>query len=86
MAWQPVFSPDGAHVAAKVEKNGRFTILLNGRPIDMTFADAWQPVFSPDSRKLLVRAVLPQGQGGHYCRIVLNVDSPALSERRPGHA
>ncbi|MGM0787388.1 MAG: electron transfer complex subunit TmcD, partial [Thermodesulfobacteriota bacterium] len=73
MAWKPVFSPDGSHVAAKVEKNGSYAILVDGRPLDMVFAEAWQPVFSPDGGRLLVKGVLPENKGGQYCRYVLEV-------------
>lgn len=74
MAWQPVFSPDGAHVAALVEKNGRYTVMVDQRSMDMEFSRAWQPVFSPDARRLMVRGILPEAEGGHYGRFVLEVD------------
>ncbi|MFP3980952.1 MAG: electron transfer complex subunit TmcD [Desulfobacterales bacterium] len=76
MAWQPVFSPDGSHVAAKVERGGNYTIFIDGHPIDQVFSAAWQPVFSPDGTRLLVKGVLPENQGGQYCRQVLEVDRP----------
>jgi hypothetical protein len=69
MAWKPVFSPDSTKVAAKVEKKGRFTIVLDGKPYGQDFEQCWEPVFSPCSTKVLIRAV----DGGKFVRIVADV-------------
>ena len=71
MAWSPVFSPDSKHVAAKVEKNGRYTLLVDGKPLKEAYNQLWNPVFSPDSEKILLRAI--EGEPGQekYFRQVL---------------
>ncbi|MDP2799952.1 MAG: WD40 repeat domain-containing protein, partial [Deltaproteobacteria bacterium] len=66
MVWPPVFSPDGHRVAAKVEKGGKYTIALDGKPWRECEA-IWGPVFSPDGKKVLVRSI---EDGKYYRRIV----------------
>ncbi|MHC1702039.1 MAG: electron transfer complex subunit TmcD [Humidesulfovibrio sp.] len=57
MAWQPVISPVGGHVAVKVEKAGRQTLVIDGRVYPREFTKVWEPTFSPDGTKLLIRAL-----------------------------
>lgn len=69
MAWKPVFSPDGANVAALVQSGDNFTYLVNNTPVGETFSKAWEPAFSPDSGKVLLRGV----QNNALVRMVLPV-------------
>ncbi len=68
MAYAPVFSPDSAHIAAKVERPGKkFTILMDNKPYKRDFDLVFDPVFSPGSDKLLIKAI----DGGKLLRIVV---------------
>jgi hypothetical protein len=69
MAWKPVFSPDSSRAAAKMEKNRRYAIVLDGQPLKEDFEMVWDPVFSPDGKKILVRGI----KGGKYSRQVLTL-------------
>jgi len=69
MAWAPVVSPVGSHVAAKVEKAGRQTVVVNGKPYARDFDQVWDPTFSPDGSKLLIRGL----DKGSFVRIVAAV-------------
>jgi hypothetical protein len=71
MAWKPVFSPDGSHVAAKVEKHGRYSYTVNGRNWASSSDAAWDPVFSPDGTHLMLRTV----EGGDYIRRIAPVST-----------
>lgn len=71
MAWKPVFSPDSRHVAAKLEKDGRHVILLDGKPFKEDFSAAWDPQFSPDSDKLMIRAVAGNASDSAYIRHIV---------------
>ncbi|MFW6315420.1 MAG: electron transfer complex subunit TmcD, partial [Desulfohalobiaceae bacterium] len=53
-AFQPVFSPDGQHLALRVESQGKYTLLLDNKPFPRQFSMLWDPVFSPDGRKILI--------------------------------
>jgi Tol biopolymer transport system component len=53
-------------VAARVERNGKYVVLLDGAPAAEAFDTAFDPVFSPDGRKLLLRGV----RNGKAVRIV----------------
>ena len=70
MAFKPVFSPDGKQLAAKVEKNGKYTIALNDRLWERQCEAAWDPVFSPGGDRILLRTV----EDGAYYRRVLPVE------------
>lgn len=56
-------------MAAKVERRGRQTVLVNGKPYKRDFEQVWEPIFSPDAAKVLIRA----RDGGKYLRIVADV-------------
>jgi len=57
MIWEPVFSPDGKHVAAKAEIRGERLLVLDGKIVSRGYEDLWPPVFSPDGSKLMLRTV-----------------------------
>jgi len=57
MVWPAIFSPDGNHVAAKVERNGTYTFVLDGRELGESFDKAWNPVFSPEGDKVMLRYI-----------------------------
>ncbi|MDQ7834639.1 MAG: WD40 repeat domain-containing protein [Humidesulfovibrio sp.] len=57
MAWTPVISATGGHVAVKVEKAGRQTLVVDGRVYPREFTKVFEPAFSPDGTKLLIRAL-----------------------------
>jgi len=69
--WDPVFTPSGDRVAAKVERDGRFAIAVDGKVWSPWYAALWEPVFSPDGTRLLIRAV----ENGTYFRQVVPFDS-----------
>jgi len=69
MAWKPVISPVGGHVAAKVRKGKRETIVVNGKPYAREFDQVFEPTFSPDGKKLLIRGI----DKGSVVRIVADV-------------
>ncbi len=69
MVWKPVFSPDGANIAAKVERSGKYTIALNDRLWAHDCEAAWDPAFSPDGTRLLFRTI----EDGVYFRRVIPV-------------
>jgi hypothetical protein len=71
MVWDPVFNPAGDRVAAKVERDGRYAIVVDGRVWSSWFDALWTPVFSPDGERLLIRAV----DNGTYFRNVVPFDS-----------
>lgn len=71
MVWAPAFSPDSQHVAAKVEKDGQFTVVVDGKPLKKNYAKVWDPVFSPDSQHILLRALEGSGSDTIYTRSVL---------------
>ena len=60
-------------MAAKVEKDHRYTYSLNNRVWRGTADAAWDPVFSPDGTRLLLRTV----ESGHYVRRVVPVSEMA---------
>jgi hypothetical protein len=69
MVWNPVFSPGGEHVLAKVESGGKYRILANGGAGGKSYDMLWDPVFSPDGGRVLLRYV----EDGKYCRQVAPV-------------
>lgn len=69
MAWRPVFSPDGAHVAALVRSGDNFTYLVDNTPVGESFTQAWPPAFSPDSASVLLRGI----QNNALVRMVLRL-------------
>lgn len=69
MAWKPVFSPDGAHVAALVRNGENYTYLVNNTPVGEVFTRAWEPVFSPNSGNVLLRGI----QNNALVRMVLPI-------------
>jgi Tol biopolymer transport system component len=70
MAWPGVFSPDGSHVAAKVERDNAYTFVLDGKELDESFDQIWDPVFSPDGEKILLRYI----KDDEYLRRVMRVE------------
>ena len=71
MVWDPVFAPSGDQVVAKVEKEGRFAIAVDGKIWSPWYDALWEPIFSPDGERLLIRAV----ENGTYFRQVVPFDS-----------
>ncbi len=67
MAWAPVISSDGRHVAVKVEKAGRQSLVVDNRVYPREFTKVWDPTFSPDGTKMLIRALDKDA----YVRIVV---------------
>jgi hypothetical protein len=69
MVWKPVFSPDGRHLAARVQRNGRYTVAVDDRLWPPQCDLAWDPVFSPEGDRVMLRTI----EGGAYFRRVLPV-------------
>jgi hypothetical protein len=69
MVYPIAISPDGGHAAVRAERNGRFTIVLDGKEYGESFERAWDPVFAPEGDKVLIRGI----QDGTYLRIVSGV-------------
>jgi hypothetical protein len=67
MAWDPVFSPDGEHALAKVEKDGRYFAALDGRLSKRGFEQLWEPLLSPDGSGVLLKYI----EDGRYWREVV---------------
>jgi len=62
-----VFAPDGKTVAAKIQKNGKYTLGVNGKIWKQTCDQVWDPVFSPDGGSILARFV----EDGNYVRRII---------------
>jgi hypothetical protein len=56
-------------VAAKIERNGKYSVAVNDRIWDQAFDVIWDPVFSPEGDKIMLRTL----QDGVYTRNVLSV-------------
>jgi hypothetical protein len=69
MVRKPVFSPDGRHLAAAVQRQGVYTVAVDDRVWARGCEAAWDPVFSPDGGSLLLRTI----EGGTYFRRVMPV-------------
>ena len=52
----PVFSPDGAKVAALVRENNKWTVAVDGKPWQEWFDRVWMPQFSPQGNHIAVKA------------------------------
>ena len=68
MIWDPVFSPCGRHVAAKAEKNGKYTFVVNGRSLKKNYEAVWEPVFGPDGDRILLKYI---EEGKYYRHVAL---------------
>jgi hypothetical protein len=62
-----VFSPDGSRMAAKVQKNGQYTVAVDDRLWSHQCDAVWDPVFSPDSQKILLKSL---EDGSYYRRVI----------------
>jgi hypothetical protein len=67
MIWDPVFCPDGRHVAAKAERDGRYFLVGDGKVAGKGFDQLWDPSFNADGSKILLRYV----EDGKYYRQVV---------------
>ena len=68
-------APTASRVLAKVERDGRFAIAVDGKVWSPWFDGLWDPVFSPDGRHVLIRAV----EDGEYFRQVVPLAAGARS-------
>ena len=71
MAWKPVFSADGAHLAVNVERGGVHTVVCDGKAYPKSFEKCFAPAFSPDGTKVLIRGI----EGGKAYRIVAPLEA-----------
>jgi hypothetical protein len=69
MAWDPIFSPDGADVAAKIALGKNYFLALNAKLVLGPFEEMWDPVFSPGGDRILIKCV----EEGHYLRKIVPV-------------
>lgn len=53
MAWPVVFAPTNDHAAAKVRRNGKFAVYVDGKAVIENLDGVWNPTFSPDGTTLL---------------------------------
>ena len=60
MVWDPVLGSKGEVVAAKVEKNRKYGIAINGK-VDEWYDNVWNPLISPDG-KMILKKQLPDQQ------------------------
>jgi hypothetical protein len=65
-----VFSPEGNHVAVKVNIGEKYAVVMDDRLWKQEFDALWNPVFSPGGDKILLRAV----KDGKYIRYVIHTD------------
>jgi len=49
------YSPDGQRLAAVGMKNGKYTLIYDGKSLNRFCERVWAPVFSPDSRHIATR-------------------------------
>jgi len=63
--WPPAFI--GNKVICKVEKNGKYYVMVNGKINGKEYESLWNPVVSPDGTKVMICGV----QGGKYYRKVV---------------
>jgi hypothetical protein len=75
MVWDPVFTPSGDRVLAKVERDGRYAVAVDGEIWSPFFEGLWEPVPSADGSKVLLRVV----EDGAYHRRVVALDRPFQS-------
>jgi hypothetical protein len=64
-----VFTPADDRVLAKVERDRRFAIAIDGEIWSPWFDALWEPVVSPDGTRALIRAV----DSGTYVRQVVPI-------------
>ena len=72
MVWKPAFTPDGKQVVAKVEKDGKFALALNGKIVGSSYDGMYDPVVGPGGDRVLVKAL----EGGKYYRRVVAIGRP----------
>ncbi len=70
MIWDPVFSPNGEHVAARATQGEKFYLVINGRVVSLGCVNLWDPIFSPDGSGLLIREV----EFGKLCRKIIPIE------------
>lgn len=68
--WAPVISDDHKIIATRMEKNGRYYLVVNGKVYQNDFDMMFAPDISPDNDKILLKVV----QNGIYYRQVLSLD------------
>jgi Tol biopolymer transport system component len=69
MVWKPVFSPDGKRLAAKAERNGKFALVLDGKPGKTEYDGLEDPVFRANGDRMLLRTI----ERNQYVRKVVSV-------------
>lgn len=68
--WTPVISPDHTIAATRMEKNGRYYLVVNGKTYPKDFDMMFDPRISPDSDRILLKAI----KDGIYYRQILPLD------------
>ncbi|MBU1697001.1 MAG: hypothetical protein KKD21_08160, partial [Proteobacteria bacterium] len=68
--WNPVVSFNNEIMATRMEKDGGFYLVVNGKVYQERFDMIFEPQISPDNDKILLKAM----KNGIYLRQVLTLD------------
>ncbi len=69
--WNPVISQDDKVIAARMEKEGKFYLIVNGRVYKEAYDMVFEPEISPDNDKILLKTI----KNGIYTRQILALDN-----------
>jgi len=67
-AWDPIFSPHGIHVAAKIKRGALFSVLIDGMEIKRPYIWMGPPAFTPDSKHLILCGIEKKDSQYRYTR------------------
>jgi hypothetical protein len=69
--WSPVVSSNDEVIATRMEKDGKFYLVVNGKVYKEAFDMVFKPKIGPDNDKILLKAI----QNGIYIRQILSLEN-----------